>query len=309
MPELPEVETIRRALRGLHAPQPEGVHSSGVRGVRERAGITPAAIKIRQPVVGRRILGAHLYWLRTLAEPTPDEFCDRVRGQTIRNAGRRGKFLLLELDRDTLLFHLRMSGDLLVEPQGAPILLHHRLTLDLEGDLRLAFNDPRKFGRAWLVGDPGRVLENLGPEPLDEAFTPEELFHRLYMHRRQLKPLLLDQTFLAGLGNIYSDEALHLAGLHPLAVANSLDPAQAHRLWGAIRQVLEEGIERQGASIDWVYRGGDFQNYFRVYQRTGEPCLTCGTPIERIVVGQRGTHFCPECQRLTNDEQQKTEEP
>jgi len=118
---------------------------------------------------------------------------------------------------------------------------------------------------------------------------------------RQLKPLLLDQTFLAGLGNIYADEALHQAGLHPLDNASQLDQTQAARLLTSIRQVLEDGIQRQGASIDWVYRGGDFQNYFHVYQRTGEACNNCGTPIQRIVVGQRGTHFCPACQSLTTN--------
>jgi formamidopyrimidine-DNA glycosylase len=114
-----------------------------------------------------------------------------------------------------------------------------------------------------------------------------------------LKPLLLDQTFLAGLGNIYADEALHQALLHPLTPANQVSPGQAERLWLAIRDVLEEGIRRNGASIDWVYRGGDFQNYFRVYRRTGKPCQRCGTQIQRILVGQRATHFCPNCQPLT----------
>jgi formamidopyrimidine-DNA glycosylase len=108
----------------------------------------------------------------------------------------------------------------------------------------------------------------------------------------------LDQTFLAGLGNIYTDEALNLARLHPLAISHSLKFEQAEQLWSAIRQVLEEGIRRNGASIDWVYRGGDFQNYFRVYQRTSMPCPACGTPVQRMLVGQRGTHFCPNCQIL-----------
>jgi formamidopyrimidine-DNA glycosylase len=189
-----------------------------------------------------------------------------------------------------------MSGDLLVEPQSAALAPHHRLALDLDDGRRLAFNDARKFGRAWLVSDPGEVINGLGPEPLDPAFTAEQLYRGLQAHRRQLKPLLLDQSFIAGLGNIYTDEALHLARLHPLAIASRLDDGQAGRLWSSIRQALEEGIRRQGASIDWVYRGGDFQNYFRVYQRSGEPCPNCGTPIQRIVVGQRGTHFCPSCQ-------------
>jgi formamidopyrimidine-DNA glycosylase len=114
--------------------------------------------------------------------------------------------------------------------------------------------------------------------------------------QRLLKPLLLDQGFLAGLGNIYTDEALHLARLHPNRIAGQLSDEEAGRLWVAIRAVLDEGIRRQGASIDWVYRGGDFQNSFRVYQRTGLPCPVCGTVIVRRVVGQRGTHFCPVCQ-------------
>lgn len=270
MPELPEVETIARALR-------EG-------------GRDGPALK------GKRILGAILLWRRTLAEPTPTEFEQRIRGQQITDIGRRGKFLVFTLEAESLLIHLRMSGDLLVEAQSAPIATHHRLMLELEGDLRLAFNDPRKFGRVWLATDPQRIFGSLGPEPLDPAFSAEELYHRLENTRRQLKPLLLDQTFIAGMGNIYTDEALHMARLHPLQAANSLSPEQAAQLWESIRAVLLDGIQRQGASIDWVYRGGDFQNYFRVYQRTGEPCPVCGTPVARMVIGQRGTHFCPRCQ-------------
>jgi formamidopyrimidine-DNA glycosylase len=175
---------------------------------------------------------------------------------------------------------------------------HHRLILTLEGGQRLAFNDPRKFGRVWLMVDPGSVLGGLGPEPLSDVFTPGELYHRLQTSRRQIKPLLLDQSVLAGLGNIYTDEALHLAKLHPLTPANAITPLQAEGLWCSIRTVLEEGIRRHGASIDWVYRGGDFQNYFRVYHRVGEPCPECGAPIQRMIVGQRGAHFCPTCQPL-----------
>jgi formamidopyrimidine-DNA glycosylase len=148
----------------------------------------------------------------------------------------------------------------------------------------------------WLVDEVDRVVGMLGPEPLDESLTVEILFDRLHATRRQLKPLLLDQTFVAGLGNIYVDEALNLAKLHPLTPANCVNSAQAARLLESIRTVLRDGIARNGASIDWVYRGGEFQNYFRVYQRTGEPCPECGTPIARITVGQRGTHFCPLCQ-------------
>jgi formamidopyrimidine-DNA glycosylase len=270
MPELPEVETIRNALR------------NGGRG--------------GESVVGRRVQKSHLLWERTLAEPTAEEFHQRIFGQVVKDVGRRGKYLMLDFPVDTLLIHLRMSGDLVVEKQAEPVAPHHRLMLDLEGGLRLAFNDTRKFGRVWLVEDPLSVTRNLGPEPLDDDFTPQELYQRLQTHRRQLKPLLLDQTFLAGLGNIYTDEALHLARLHPLMISNTLDFEGSKRLWSAIKQVLEEGIKRQGASIDWVYRGGDFQNYFRVYQRAGDPCPSCGSPIQRILVGQRGTHYCENCQ-------------
>ena len=168
--------------------------------------------------------------------------------------------------------------------------------LELEGEIQLVFNDARKFGRVWLVHDVNRVLGDLGPEPLDERLSQDEFYAHLNATHRQLKPLLLDQTFLAGLGNIYVDEALNLAKLHPLTHSNALTKAQSARLLDCIRLVLQEGIRRNGASIDWVYRGGDFQNYFRVYQRTGQPCPECGTLIARILVGQRGTHFCPHCQ-------------
>jgi formamidopyrimidine-DNA glycosylase len=189
-----------------------------------------------------------------------------------------------------------MSGDLVVENSSDPIATHHRMVLDLDGGVRLAFNDARKFGRVWLLKDPNNMLSSLGPEPLSAKFSARELFQQLNSRRRQLKPLLMDQNFIAGLGNIYTDEALHRAGLHPKVISNNLTFKQAKLLYGSIREVLNEGIRRNGASIDWVYRGGDFQNHFRVYQQTGEPCPRCGTPIERIMVGQRGTHFCPQCQ-------------
>jgi formamidopyrimidine-DNA glycosylase len=191
-----------------------------------------------------------------------------------------------------------MSGDLLVEPDDQPAAPHHRLLLDFQDHWRLAFNDPRKFGRVWLVADSDQIIGNLGPEPLDPAFSPEELYRRLVERRRQLKPLLLDQTFLAGLGNIYSDEALHLARLHPQALSHSVTAEQAERLWRSIRQVLQDGINRHGTSIDWIYRGGDYQKYLRAYGRTGEACPECGTPIRRLIVGQRSTHICPNCQIL-----------
>lgn len=276
MPELPEVETIARALR------------QGGRG--------------GETILDRKVCEAHLLWERTLAVPDRQTFTGRLPGQSVLGVGRRGKFLIIQLSQDHLLVHLRMSGDLRVElsceidGETRPFLPHDRLVVDFEDGYRLAFNDTRKFGRAWLMPDPSPVLALLGPEPLDPAFTADQFYHRLHGHHRQTKPLLLDQHFIAGLGNIYTDEALHLANIHPLRPADTLTPEEAWQLWSSIRGVLNEGIRRNGASIDWAYRGGDFQNTFQVYQRTGEPCSRCGTPIERTTVGQRGTHFCPTCQ-------------
>jgi formamidopyrimidine-DNA glycosylase len=264
MPELPEVETIARTLR-------------------------PA-------LVGKTILSVDLRWRRTLATPSPVKFRQQIHGQQITGVSRRAKYLIIQLSTSSLLIHMRMSGDLLVVLGGYQPGNHDRLIAHLSEDTSLVFCDPRKFGRVWLVDDPADTLRDIGPEPLSEAFSSAWLFSALHHHRRQLKPLLLDQAFLAGLGNIYTDEALHLAKLHPLSLSDSVTKKQAQALWQAIREVLEEGILRNGASIDWVYRGGDFQNHFRVYGRTGLPCPVCRKNIERITVSQRGTHFCPRCQ-------------
>jgi formamidopyrimidine-DNA glycosylase len=276
MPELPEVETIARNLR------PE--------------------------LVGRTILEADVRWRRTVAAPSVRKFREQIRGQKIERVGRRAKFLTLQLSSFTLLYHLRMSGDLRTGAGRLQPQKHDRLILLLSAPssapsgtknrLSLAFNDTRKFGRVWLTSDVEEVTGDLGPEPLSAGFTPRVFYERLHSHHRKLKPLLLDQTFLAGLGNIYTDESLHLAKLHPLAIADSVTPRQAERLHGAIQGILTEGIRRNGASIDWVYRGGEFQNHFRVYDREGQPCPVCGAIITRLVVGQRGTHICPKCQRV-----------
>lgn len=267
MPELPEVETIIRSLR-------------------------PA-------LIGKTIFASDLLWKRTLASPSPATFQKLIRGQQIQDVLRRAKFIDIKLSASHLIIHLRMSGDLLVILGGYMPEKHDRLILKLNDDRALVFSDSRKFGRVWLVKDPSELFQNLGPEPLSDEFTPKWLLTALHTQRRQLKPLLLDQSFLAGLGNIYTDEALHMARLHPLTPSNSVTVEESEILWMAIREVLKEGIRRNGASIDWVYRGGDFQNHFRVYGRQGEACPVCGTKIERIVVGQRGTHFCPTCQAFT----------
>ena len=266
MPELPEVESIAR--------------------------------KLKPDLIGRTILAAELYWQRTLEIPSPRKFRELVKGQNILDVGRRAKYFILHLDDFKLLIHLRMSGDLLVKDSTIRPEKHDRLRLKLSDKKALVFNDTRKFGRVWLTNDPQTVLGKLGPEPLGREFTPRWLYVALQKKNRQLKPLLLDQTFLAGLGNIYTDEALNIARLHPNAASDSVTVRQAEALHEAIQQVLREGIRRNGASFDWVYRGGEFQNYFRVYDREGKPCPRCGTEIVRLVVGQRGTHICPKCQRL-----------
>ena len=275
MPELPEVETIARALR------------QGGRG--------------GEAILGWTIQSAHVLWARTVASPDPETFVARVAAQSVSAVNRRGKFLMLELSRDRLLIHLRMTGDLRVEPVQTPdgalmrLQPHDRLAVNFDNGMRLAFNDPRKFGRVWLVGDPVEVIGKLGPEPLDSDLSPDLFYAALQKRgRRQIKPLLLDQSFLAGLGNIYTDEALFSAGIHPLSLAGGISPEQAEKLWRAIRSVIEEGIRRNGASFDWVYRGGKFE--FQVYQRTGKPCVRCGALVQKCMVGQRGTHFCPICQ-------------
>jgi formamidopyrimidine-DNA glycosylase len=284
MPELPEVETIVRSLQN-----PKEWLPSERQSMRERPG-----------VIGRQINSAALYWERTLAMPTPAEFLQQMKGQVIQKASRRGKFIVLTLDDGALLFHLRMSGDLRVEEQSAPVQTHDRLLLNFSDGLRLVFNDTRKFGRAWLVKDAQTVLSGLGPEPLEPTTSGLNLYQRWHGSSRAIKTLLLDQSILAGVGNIYSDEALFLAGIHPLTAGKELSIEDCECLLSAVRTVLKKGIENNGASIDWVYRGGGFQNHFKVYQRTGEACEVCGSPIQRLVIGQRSSHFCPVCQPNNN---------
>jgi formamidopyrimidine-DNA glycosylase len=277
MPELPEVETIIQALK------------FGGRGGR--------------PLLGLTVDDVSLLWARTLAEPADERTLQRLSGQRLLEINRRGKFIVIHFSDDYLLIHLRMSGDIRVEnmdPAGLSPCInfekHDRFVIFFKEKSAMVFQDTRKFGRIWLVKSPKQILGKLGPEPFDENLDAEHFFEKLQTCQRQIKPLLMDQSFLAGLGNIYTDEALYEAGIHPRTRSNALSYAQTEQLLKAIRNVLAEGIRRNGASIDWIYRGGDFQNYFKVYQRTGKACFICGQPIQRILVGQRGTHFCAHCQ-------------
>ena len=273
MPELPEVETIVRQLRA---------------GGREHA----------SSILGKRIERVTVKWPRHVARPSARVLQQELRGQTVRALSRRGKYLVFKLSGGVLLIHLKMSGDLKLVGPNTPADRHAHTIFHFTDGTALRFSDTRKFGKVFWVGQAEEVTGALGPEPLEPGFTAARLRGLLAERRRALKPLLLDQTFIAGLGNIYTDEALHRAGLHPLRRSDALSPSEVSALWRAIRQSLRSGIRHNGASIDWVYRGGGFQNHFRVYDRAGQPCLTCGTPIRRIVVGQRGTHYCPQCQPL-----------
>ena len=278
MPELPEVETIMRNLVRADAEKPS--------------------------VIGQVIESVQVYWAKTVQEPDGKSFIETLPGMAIKGMQRRGKFLQFDLDEGHLLIHLRMSGDLYLVQEDLQALPdpHDRLHIRFKSGWRLVFNDTRKFGRVWYVSDPQKVYARLGPEPLSTALSGERFYAMLQACKRQIKPLLMDQGFLSGIGNIYADEALFLAQVHPNEISSNLSQAQASVLLNSIRSVLEEGIRRNGASIDWVYRGGDFQNYFNVYQRAGEPCKVCGTVIEKKLVGQRGTHYCPNCQALIEEQ-------
>ncbi|MCC7451223.1 MAG: DNA-formamidopyrimidine glycosylase [Anaerolineae bacterium] len=275
MPELPEVET---AVRGL-----------------------------REPLTGRQITGVVFP-----ADPgrmvniDPIHMAQRIAGQRIQAITRRAKYLIFHLDADKLIVHLKMTGHLYVLP---PDEANHfdrwmRVRFALDDGNELRFSDSRKFGRVFLCNQPEEVLPALGPEPLEDDFTLDVFRARLAHRKSILKSLLLNQAFIAGVGNIYADEALHIARLHPLRTADSLTDEEIVRLYQGIRQALSDGVRYEGASINWYRKPdgtrGESQNHLRAYRDQGNadlPCPVCGGPITKIWVGQRGTHFCPTCQR------------
>ncbi len=284
MPELPEVETVATDLRTV--------------------------------LVDRCFVGAHILWLRTLAAPDAGELAEKIRGRQVIDVGRRGKFILIHLDDgQTLVVHLRMTGSLSVvtSEELPPANGHVRAWFPLAGGDALVFTDPRKFGRIWLVSDVNDVTGKLGPEPLAWDFTFQEFAHRLRRRKVAIKALLLDQTVVAGVGNIYADESLFRAGIHPLRRSSSLSDQEIERLYLSIRQVLTEAIDKRGTLLR-DYRtpygeDGYFRNDLRVYGRLDRPCPNCGTPIMRIRVTQRSTHFCPHCQCKENELPRQKEPP
>lgn len=273
MPELPEVQTIANDL-------------------------------IAANLVGARIRSVRVGWPRTIAGTTPRAFGRQLKGRRFVRIGRRAKYLLLGLDNgSTLLVHLRMTGKFKLTSAQTRPTKHEHVVFSLSDGRQLRFHDTRKFGRIHLTKEPEKILSQLGPEPLAKAFTASKFARMLGGRSRQLKPLLLDQTFLAGLGNIYVDEALWDAKLHPCRISSSLSTAEVRKLRRAIPKVLNRGLRNLGTSLGTgkanfysVARRGRNQERLRVFRRTGEPCLRCGTAIQRIVVGQRSTHVCGKCQ-------------
>ncbi|MFW6125627.1 MAG: bifunctional DNA-formamidopyrimidine glycosylase/DNA-(apurinic or apyrimidinic site) lyase [Chloroflexota bacterium] len=269
MPELPEVETIRSDLS--------------------------------RSTLGRAFVGVSLNWPQMVLSPSPQAFIQGLVGREVKEVDRRGKYLIVRLDSGlSVILHFKMSGSLLFAREGETDP-YCRALFDLDDGTRLCFRDPRKLGKMWLVDDERTVVGRLGPEPLAPHFTEEVLARCLQPHHAPVKALLCDQTVLAGVGNMYADEALFAAGIHPLTRGDALSGSEVSRLHGALRTVLGQAVKGHGASITdyWRPNGarGTAQFEFKVAHRGGQPCPVCGTPIERVAIRNRGSYFCPGCQR------------
>lgn len=274
MPELPEVQTI--------------VDDLAIAGI-----------------CGQFIWEVVVLWPRSIA--TPVDFSARLAGDSIRNIERRGKYIIIKLGSGrALLIHLRMSGRILLYPSQEPVLRHEHVLIKLQDGRDLRLHDTRKFGRMYLVDNQDDILGSLGLEPLGNDFTIFALEQIVSTRARMLKPLLLDQRLIAGLGNIYVDEALWEAGLHPQRISKMLQKKEIVRLHRAIQAVLQRGLRNRGTSLgnsktnftSLEHRPGSNAESLNVFRRNGKPCPHCGASIIRLVVGQRGTHICPQCQPL-----------
>ena len=272
MPELPEVETVKNELL--------------------------------PHVLGRRITGVTLPWERIVREPTAEEFRSRITGQEITGIRRRGKYLIVSLSGgEYLVIHLKMTGALIVVPDSPDPPDYVRAVIHLDDNTSIFFRDPRKFGVLKLIRDPGVIDDALGPEPLEEAFTPRLLAERLANRTAPIKAALLDQKVIAGVGNMYADEALYAAGINPWRPAGSLSGEEAERLHGELRRILWAAIGRKGASINTYFRPDGSQGMahyeFKVaHGLGGKACAVCGGPIERVAIRNRGTYYCPRCQPM-----------
>jgi formamidopyrimidine-DNA glycosylase len=276
MPELPEVETIRRDLDAR--------------------------------IVGRRVTGVTIAPdsgkpVAVIKGTDESTFREGVVGARVVAVERRGKYLVLRLDTQTMIVvHLRMTGSLLHRTPDVPPDRYLRATLSLDDGTELRFTDLRKFGGLWLVDSIDEAMsQTLGPEPLDEGFTLDVVRDAVAGKKAPVKSVLLDQRRIAGIGNIYADEACFEAGIDPRRLGGTLKRPEVKKLHAAVRSVLLTGVESRGASFrdyqDADGKQGSMQMHVKVFRRTGKPCYTCGTTIERVKLGGRSTHFCPKCQR------------
>lgn len=304
----PSVDHLRRALFLFRAPQkltptrPDLYNLS----MPELPEVENAVRDLKPRLVGRRVEAVRVLWPRIIHQLLPEAFVDRLTGRQISHVDRRGKFLLLFLeDGQVLLLHLRMTGRLWLVERDEEIDKHTHVVFDLENGQQLRYQDMRKFGRFYLVDEVDEVVGKLGPEPLSETFTPFDLLEAVQGRRAAIKSLLLDQRVLAGVGNIYADEALFRSGIDPRRPGNSLTLADCSRLHASIRQTLAEAIREGGSTLGSSvlsnYRRpngvrGRYQDRHRVYRLAGTPCPVCGSIIQRIKLSQRSTHFCPHCQ-------------
>lgn len=275
MPELPEVQTVVNDLKA--------------------AGLT-----------GSLITGAQVFWPRTIDGISPKTFCRKIKGKSILAVWRRGKFIGFDLSAGFyLMVHLRMTGRFLFVSNNSPRTKHEHVVLKLDKQRQLRFQDTRKFGRFYLVDDPEKIMGRLGPEPLKPDFTFMLLSERLGSRKRQIKPLLLDQAFIAGIGNIYADEALWEAKIHPRRISASLRSIEIRALYRAIPKVLKQGLRNMGTTLGsgktnfYSIAGynGRNQDQLKVFRREGLPCPRCRTIIRRMLVGQRSTFICTRCQK------------
>jgi formamidopyrimidine-DNA glycosylase len=280
MPELPEVETVRRTLEQL--------------------------------VIGKTIREVSVFWPKIIKAPVDTiQFQDALKGQTIHEIGRRGKFLIFQLDDYAMVSHLRMEGKYGVYPEKEPYDKHTHVIFAFTDGTQLRYRDVRKFGTMHLFtkGEEHTQLPllHLGPEPLSDEFTINHLKEKLAKTSRMIKPVLLDQTVVVGIGNIYVDESLFRACIHPERIASSLTIAEISALHKEIINTLSEAVAKGGSTIrSYVNSQGQigmFQLELFVYGRKGEECKRCGKPLEKLVVGGRGTHICPSCQPIKKSQQ------
>ena len=267
MPELPEVETIKKDLERV--------------------------------VVGKKIKDVEVVRSKTIKEPSVENFIKKVRGKEIKEIFRRGKVLIIKLPAQYLVIHLRMTGQVIYGDKRR----ESKVAFHLSNGKYLNFLDQRMMGEIRLMSDWQKLplIQKMGPEPLERAFTLEKFREMLKKRKEKIKPLLMNQSFIAGIGNLYAAEILFRAKVSPLRSADSLRPTEVREIYSAIKKVLQEGIKCRGSSVD-TYRDahgerGTFAQRLRVYGRAGKPCFKCGAPVKKIVLGGRGTYFCPKCQK------------